>query len=247
MVCHNINKRINGSGVIETLLTPFTERKYGNEMHARSLDPNHFLQGYNWTGPRTEVRLRQQLHDDVPLNDLDAAAKEHDLAYLREKEEYQKDNDKQKHLNNIWRADDVFVNKAKNSRNDPIMGNISSKLIATKEGLEKAGIMDSKRFSGIGKNEDDDESVNSDPVKKLRDFVKHQYKTERKKENKKKIQKGGIAPVLIPIAVAGLSAIAGKLGQKLTEDLYNWIKSKITSGSGVKIPYHRTKQQKYNL
>ena len=140
-------------------------------MHARSLDPNQFLEGYRFTGPGTQVRFREQLHDDVPLKDLDAAAKEHDLAYLREKEEYQKDNDKQKHLNNIWRADDVFVNKAKNSRNDPIMGNICSKLIATKEGLEKAGIMDSKRFSGFGKTEDDEVSENSDPVAKLRSMV----------------------------------------------------------------------------
>ncbi len=91
MVCHHINKRINGSGsVIDTLLTPFTASKYSNERHARSLDKNHFLEGYSYTAPGTQVRLRQQLHDDVPLNDLDQFSKEHDLADLQEKEEYEK-------------------------------------------------------------------------------------------------------------------------------------------------------------
>ena len=83
---HCNDRRIHqGSGIMETLLTPFVVSKYGHEMHARSLDPNHFLEGYRWTGPATEVRLRQQLHDDVPLNDLDATARDHDLAYKKKK------------------------------------------------------------------------------------------------------------------------------------------------------------------
>ena len=45
------------------------------------------------------------------------------------------------------------------------------------------------------------------------------------------------------MAVAAASALAGKVGQKFGEDLYNWVRKKIT-GSGVKIPYHRTKHQK---
>ena len=49
--------------------------------------------------------------NNKPLNDLDASAKEHDYAYLREKSEYEKDHDKQKHINNIHRADDVFIEK----------------------------------------------------------------------------------------------------------------------------------------
>ena len=90
MVCHQVNARVQGSGILENLMRPFTVRKYGNEMHARSLDPNHFLQGYSYVGPRTEVLYRDKIGDNKPLNDLDATAKEHDLAYLREKEEYEK-------------------------------------------------------------------------------------------------------------------------------------------------------------
>ena len=133
MVCHGTNKRIQGSGILDNLMRPFTVRKYGNEMHARSLYPNHFLQGYNYVGPHTEVLYRDKIGDNEPLNDLDAIAKEHDLAYLREKEEYEKDHDKQKHMRNIRKADDIFIERSKHRRDDPIMGNIASKLIATKE------------------------------------------------------------------------------------------------------------------
>ena len=147
MVCytHSNSRFLQGSGIMDSLLRPFTVSKYGNEMHSRSLDPNHFLQGYTFNGPKTEVLLREKLGDDKPLNDLDASAKEHDYAYLREKAEYEKDHDKQKHINNIHRADDVFIQKAKNSRDDPIMGAISSKLIAGKKKLEEMG-MDTKNL-----------------------------------------------------------------------------------------------------
>ena len=77
-------------------------------MHARSLDPNHFLQGYNYTGPGTQLQIREQLHDNIPLNDLDSYAKEHDYSYYNEKKEYERDHDKQKHLNNVWKADDIL-------------------------------------------------------------------------------------------------------------------------------------------
>ena len=69
---------------MDTLMKPFTVQKYGNEHHARSLDPKHFMQGYNFVGPQTELKLREQLHDNIPLNDLDRTAKEHDYAYLHE-------------------------------------------------------------------------------------------------------------------------------------------------------------------
>ena len=128
-------------------------------------------------------------------------------------------------------ADDVFIDRAKNSRDDPIMGKISSKLIAAKEGLEKAGIMDTKRFSGFGAEEE----IN-DPVAKLRELVKKEYKPEKKSD--KKIQKGGVFP-LIPIGIA----IASAIGSKLAGDLYDFIKSKVT-GNGYKIPRHKTKKQK---
>ena len=230
MVC--INRKQKGGGVLDSLMKPFTVSKYGNEMHARSLDPNHFLQGYSYVGPRTEVMLRDRIGDNIPLNDLDATAKDHDLAYLREKQEYERDHDKPKHMKNVWHADDVFINKAKNSRDDPIMGKISSKLIATKEGLEKTGLMDTKQFTGFGAEE---EEIN-DPVARLRSIVQSEYKSEKK--GKKKTQKGGVFP-LVPIGIA----IASAVGSKLAGDLYDYVKKKITGG-GQKVPNHKTKKEK---
>ena len=88
------------------------------------------------------------------------------------------------------------------------------------------------QFSGMGTSE---EPENTDPVYKLRQIVKEQYKTENKH---KKAQKGGFA-FLAPVAIAGLSTIAGKL----SGDIYDWLKKKVT-GSGMKIPYHKTRAQK---
>jgi len=136
-------KQIRGAGVIDTLLAPFTVRKYGHEMHARSLDPKHFMQGYNFVEPQTELKLREKYHDDIPLNDLDQAAKSHDYSYLHEKEEYEKDHDKPKHLNNVWKADDVFIDRAKNSRDDPVVGKLAGKLIQTKKNLEQHNLLES--------------------------------------------------------------------------------------------------------
>ena len=50
-----------GKGLIDTLLSPFTVEKYQGEKHARSLDPEHFLQGYNFVGPSTRLDIRLML------------------------------------------------------------------------------------------------------------------------------------------------------------------------------------------
>ena len=231
MVCIN-RKNQRGGGMLDTIMRPFTVNKYGNERHSRSLDPNHFMQGYTFVGPKTEVRYRDQIGDNIPLNDLDRTAEAHDRAYLREKEEYERDHNKPKHIKNVWHADDVFIDRARNSKDDPIMGKISSKLIATKKGLEKIG-MDTKTFSGFGAEEE----IN-DPVAKLRELVKDEYKTESK-HKKMKTQKGGILPALIPVGIA----IASAVGSKLAGDLYDFIKGKLTGG-GYKVPNHKTKKKK---
>ena len=50
---------------------------------------------------------------------------------MKEQEEYKQDHDRKKHLNNIWRADDIFIEKARTQNDDSIMGNIASKLISS--------------------------------------------------------------------------------------------------------------------
>ena len=76
---------------------------------------------------------REQLHDDTALNKLDQASKEHDYAYIREQQEYNKDHDKTKHLKNIWNADDTFIKQASTQNDDPIVGKLASSFISTKK------------------------------------------------------------------------------------------------------------------
>jgi len=91
--------------------------------------------------------------------------------------------------------------------------------------------MDTKKFSGFGENGPDEKS---DPVAKLREIVQKKYKKEIRQDK----QKGGLIP-LVPIAVAALSAIAGKVAG----DIYDFVKKKI-QGKGYKVPHHRTNHEK---
>ena len=230
MVC--INKRkTNGGGVVDNLLKPFTYEKYAGERHGYSLNPKTFLQPFSYLGPHTALRERERRGDTQCVDDSDTYARDHDYAYDREKSEYEKDHDKPKHIRNVWKADDTFIQKAKNSRDEPIMGPLSAKLISTKKTLEKSNLLDTRHFEGFGASEE----IN-DPVAKLREIVKKEYKPEKKSD--KKIQKGGLA-FLAPIGIA----IASAVGSKLASDLYDFIKKRVT-GSGVSIPKHKTKKQK---
>ena len=215
MVAQGVNRKIRGSGMMDTLLRPFTYEKYKGEHHARSLNPNTFLTPFAYCGPGTAVRLREKLGDTQPLDDLDAFAKDHDYSYLKEGDEYARDQDKQKHIQNVWKADDIFVQKSKNSKDEVVMGPVASKLIATKEALEKSGILDTKTFTGFGSNEEG--SV--DPVSRLRNIVKEQYAVDERKERKieKNAQHGGSADL----------PVIGKVANELVKNLYNVINKKI--------------------
>jgi len=46
------SRKQQGKGIVDTLLSPFTVEKYQGEKHARSLDPEHFLQGYTFQSLR---------------------------------------------------------------------------------------------------------------------------------------------------------------------------------------------------
>ena len=130
-------------------LNKITASKYSGEHHAISLDPRHFGEGYTFAGPGTNLTKREQLHDNVPLNSLDAAAKEHDYAYMKEATDYSRDNNKSKHMENVWNADKQFMNKSFLNKDDPIMGTVAAGMIGAKMMGEKLGLLDTKRFSGI--------------------------------------------------------------------------------------------------
>ena len=237
MVCIN-SKNQKGGGIMDTLMKPFTYEKYKGERHGYSLNSKTFLTPFAYLGPHTAVLEREKRGDTQVVDDLDQYAKDHDYSYLKEKTEYEKDHDKQKHMANIWKADDEFVRKSYNSKDEPIMGPIASKLIQTKENLEKHHLMDTKRFSGMG-TEKEEEST--DPVQRLRDIVKQQYKSEEKQKNKKKVQKGGFLP-LVPIGIA----IASAIGSKLAGDLYDYVKKKVT-GNGYNMNHKTLKDKKLFL
>ena len=184
-----------------------------------------FLKPFEYNGPGTQIKLREQLGDTQVVGDLDQYAKNHDYTYLHEKKEYNKYHDKSKHIKNIWNADDIFIEKAKHSKDEPIMGPISSNLISMKKNLEQKG-MDTNRFSGFGT---DNESENNDPVSRLRSLVQEKHAIKAKQEKKHKNQKGGFAP-LIAVGLPILGALAGEF----VKDLYSVIKRKLT-GSGVKM------------
>ena len=94
--------------------------------------------------------------------------------------------------------------------------------------------MDRVQYSGFGTSE---EPENIDPVARLRLLAQQEYKADVKKD-KRKVQKGGF--ILAPLAIGAATAI----GSKLAGELYDFVKKKLTSGSGIKIPNHKTRQQK---
>jgi len=71
----------------------------------------NIFKAVSYLGPHTAVLEREKRGDTQVVDDLDQCAKDHDYYYLKEKTEYEKDHDKQKHMANIWKADDDFVKK----------------------------------------------------------------------------------------------------------------------------------------
>ena len=188
----------------------------------QSLDSNHFLQGYSFGGSHSELKLREQLHDDIPLNKLDESAKQHDYTYLHEKEAYEKDHDKQRHMKNIWKSDDEFTAKAKAQNDDPIDGVIDSNLIKAKKNLKQSGILPTETITGFGESND-----TAYRLKLLASEVENESKIQKRR--RKRAQSGGLGP-LAAFAIPILGSLAGKV----ISDVYDLVKKRI-SGAGVKM------------
>ena len=235
MVVFNLNENQIQQG--DGLLDYFTASKYDGEHHAYSLNPKTFLQPHSFTGPGTQYKLREQLHDNIPLNDLDSYSKSHDKVYMNEKESYQHDHDKTKHMNNIWKADEEYIQKAKHSHDEPILGPIASKMIETKMNLEKAHVLPTKIFSGMGKEKEEESDL--DPCYKLRELVNSSYKLKNKHKINKS-QSGGLNPLIIPVITALISSLAPKI--------YDTIKAKIQGNKqeGKGMPILKTNKEKQN-
>ena len=114
----------------------------------------HHFPGYSYLGPhsRTDIRLDENLNPkkgEEPINSLDEVALKHDVNYIKIKNKYDKDHDKEKALREIHKVDADFIRDSKNSSVQPL-GNIASKIIQAKVLGEKTGILNSKTFSDLG-------------------------------------------------------------------------------------------------
>ena len=238
MVC--INQKQNGGGILDSIMKKFTHERFEGERHAYSLAPGTFGTPMNFMGNGTRLDIRLNPDETIkpfskPINSSDFNSYKHDLAYKHAKDDYLKDptpENKKKQIKKVWAADDNFISAMNRDHEEP-MSKIAGKLIRIKQTAEKLGAP-TTQFTGFGVAEEE-EII--DPVARLRDLVKSEYKTEKKGKSKK-LQRGGVLP-LIPIAMAIGSAVAGKLAG----DLYDFVKKKVTGGS-YKMPIHRTKKEK---
>ena len=195
----------------------------------------HHFPGYSYLGPgsRLDIRLDENLRPkqgEEVKNSLDAIALNHDINYKLIQDEYKKDHNKQKALSKVHQADKEFIQEAKNSSVQPL-GKISAGLIAGKMAAEKANIIDSKTFSGLGVSfkTKDGKIVQFNKKEKKHDPTEKLKKLAFGAGIKKRKHCGGFLP-LVPLAGAVVSGIAGSLAGKI----FDIIKKKI-SGGGYKI------------
>jgi len=143
MVAHgDFHHKRQGGGIIETLMKPFTYAAYPGEQHAYSLAPSTFNVSFSYMGPGT--RLDMRLNDDLtpksdsqPINHADYASMQHDIAYMKAKDNYDKNptkENKQRQLKKVWDADDQFIDEMKRDKEEQ-MAPIAGKLISVKKNL----------------------------------------------------------------------------------------------------------------
>ena len=204
----------------------FYDEKYQGERHAP---------GYNYLGPGTRLDIRLDEHlrpkkGEEAKDPLDATALKHDIAYKMIQDEYKKTGNKQKALQAVHKADDLFIKEAKNSPVQPL-GNISATIIKAKELGEKTGIINTNTFSGLGvkfKTKSGKEvsftkkPKQHDPTSRLKALAGGAIA----KNEKTKKQHGGIAP----LAIGVISALAGTALGKI----WDLVRDKI-EGKGYKI------------
>ena len=134
-----LSKKYNGGGVMDSSMKPFTAERCTGERHAFSLASSTFLKPMNFMGPNTN--LDERLNDDLtPKNNLllinksDYNSMIHDIEYKKAKDNYLKNPtpaNRKKQIENIWKADDKFINEMEHDREEP-MAPIAAKLIQTK-------------------------------------------------------------------------------------------------------------------
>lgn len=134
-----------GNGIADTLHSGYraitgAEQQYPGELHAK---------GHSYLGPRSSL-LQRELDGppfNVPISQLDALAKTHDIAYAKAIRNYDRDRNKKAFVSDIHTADTKFIAAAPSHGT---LGKVSAGLMSTKMLAEKAGVLDTKTFSGRG-------------------------------------------------------------------------------------------------
>ena len=122
---------------------------------------------------------------------------------IKLKKEYLKDGNKQKAIKAVHTADEFFINNASDSNIQPL-GKISAGIIKAKELAEKAGVLNTSTFSGLGNKNVSFKTKSGREIT----FTKKHDPTARlkalagvgmcKPKNEKK-KRGGMFPFLIPV------------------------------------------------
>ena len=230
---------------------------YPGEKHGIIIDPGPCfgIKG-NYLGPATHYEERMA-RGDRGINDLDEAARVHDGAYNDNNKMYDvlvshimaqfnRDGDtkardarlqkaKGEYIDNSHKADRIFRDKARNSKDAPITGKIASTAIAAKQIGEVSGLIPTKLFSGRGQPQpahqpSPSSSSSSSSVEEEEELpAEHLRQMFIKQEKKANKMVGGFIP-LAPLAIGVVSAAAGELVGKLFDKIFSK-----KSGSGPKM------------
>jgi hypothetical protein len=122
------------------------EQKYPGELHVKD---------FSYLGPGTRLDIRLDENDrpkagEEPINDLDRVAMNHDIAYRQAGKEFDTTKNKPGFNKLIRKADNEFITKAKQSRDAPATGFITSDIMLKKQQLETLGLLPTRIFSGRG-------------------------------------------------------------------------------------------------
>lgn len=189
------------------------EPLYPGEKHAIGLSGADKGAAYAFAGPGTHIeeRLAAGGKQAQPINGVDAAAKEHDIAYLKINKAVKSGAlSKADAKKQIWAADKVFKQAVeKNKSDDPIVAKIAQSAISAKEVGERLGVLPIETFSlsGAGLQQE---------IERL-SMLFRPKPGQRLKAMAEGKQSGGFAfaPLLIPL----VASLAGSALNKLLEHL----------------------------
>lgn len=214
-----------------------TRPGFPGEKHAIAVPS---LARYNYLGPGTRVDLRTE-RNDPPINDLDRAAKKHDTLYFSNSKAYKSGQiTKPDFLGNVKRADAIFKEEARNSKDAPILGKISANLIGAKEIAEDL-LLPTSIFSGAGMKKLNNQPK-SNPIETLQQLVNNNKNINSNGQPEIHMfaekQEGGFLPVLAGVA---LSSILSALTSTAVDKLVDYFSKKPQTGKGVNLIHNKDK------